>query len=383
MNQNSLDSILGSPETSQSASEVIVTAQRILPSENGALVLLLQTDVMTGRSSNALVRLRADGSYSVTVDLTAAPDALEREVIDVMTGADGLGLMVGAKGVWCTGKKAQPVVDAVNALGLTGISRIVSGNDATVVLSEGALHLVHSKGTAVEIALPPLALGGWRHLGQILIDGQTLYVAVSDPVSGFDVFHADLDAPKPGFEPLLTRGAQRFALNAAVPAMCRTDRGILFGTAALAGPAQPVGDWGPELLLLTQGGEWDLIAGQPRFSPSGLRLPASSLMPGLGQPGNAAVMAITHHEGQTFVALQNFAGDSVEDRREVAPDLFNYHGPVRLYHSSDLETWDQMEHHLPDTLGPISAMSVTTHMVILGHEGLGDRAIPVVFAPRT
>jgi hypothetical protein len=381
MNTQTLDSILGQSDTHQGASEVIVTAQHIVPSVDGALVTLRRTDVMSGRESNALIRLRADGSHSLTLELRAAPDAVECKVMETMDGAEGMGLMIGAQGAWSTHPQDRPLAEAVNALGLDGLARIVAGDGCCVVLSRDALHLVRPSGESVEIALPPLALGRWRHFGQMLIDGPTLVVTVTDPVSGFDVFHADLNAPKPGFEPLLTRGAQRFALNAAVPAMCRTGKGILLGTAALANPLKPVGDWGPELLLLTKDGGWDLISGQPRFSPSGLRLPASSLMPGMGQPGNAAVMAIAHHQGQTFVALQGFAGDTVEDRRTVAPDIFNYHGPVRLYRSADLETWDEMEHRLPHTLGPISAIAVTAQSLLLGHESLGEGAVPVVCVP--
>ena len=235
------------------------------------------------------------------------------------------------------------------------------------------------------VPLQALNLTPKRRITALAGFGGQLHVAVSDPLAGFDLFRIDNSGPQAGFQPVLHNGAQRFALNAMVSAMAICGDQLLLGTAALASDKGPVGQWGPELLALDAGGSWDLVIGQPRFTADGLRFPGSGLLPGLGRLDNAAIRAIACGavaDGVlTCIAVQDFVGPPVEDRRRLAPDLLNYAGATRLYASQDLEDWYAVAVTLPPASGAVTSLAVSGTGILIGHEGLSPDEIPVTFVP--
>lgn len=386
MSTHSLDSILpGSTAEPSDEGNVISLTTRLLAGSGGVLAELHRTDVLTGQGMTELVRLKHDGQRSASLVLRANPDEAEQRIAAALSKHPGAGLATLPGAAVALREGLAPLAAA--------ITRLSPGLDARPVLSgdrcalfdpvQATLHLFRDTASPVPRALDtaPMDLGGWRYLTGICFADDFLYAAVADPVAGFDLFRCDASDAAPEFEKVLTRGAYRFALNGAVASMVACDKGLLLGTAALAGTAKPVGDWGPELILVTPDGRGDLIAGQPRFSPEGMLLPASTMLPGMGHSGNAAIRAMTHAEGQTAIAIQDFAGAPQEDRHQTTADLFDYRGPVRLYVSDNLTDWRELDHDLSQDLGTITCMCLAPGGLFIGHEGLGPDSVPVRFVP--
>ncbi len=210
-----------------------------------------------------------------------------------------------------------------------------------------------------------------------------VFLAVSDPVAGFEVYRCDLGDVSGGFERVIEGGAQRFALNGAVSAVAATPGGLLLGTAPLAHGANPVGNWGPELLMLDGDGKWDLIIGQPRFSPDGLRIPASGLGPGLGQGQNAAIKAIAHAQidgrAVTCVVVQEFSGKPAKMRATAAYDPRDYAGPIVIHLSQDMDRWTRIAAQLPEKCGSVSAVALARGGLLIGHEAFGADGVSTSF----
>jgi hypothetical protein len=239
-----------------------------------------------------------------------------------------------------------------------------------------------------DVPLTALRLGGGRWITAMATVNGYVYAGVCDPLAGFDLYRLDATEPEAGFASVLTGGAHRFALNAAISAMEVRGDALLIGTAALASGVDPVGQWGPELLLIDADDSWDLVIGQPRFTPDGMRFPASNLLPGLGRLDNAAIRAIAtgyiDGEAVTCIAVQDHAGPSAADRRLVGPeDLHSYSGEVRLYLSRDLEEWSPLEVSMPAGSGAVTALAVSASGVLVGHESLSPDEVPATFVPHS
>jgi hypothetical protein len=101
----------------------------------------------------------------------------------------------------------------------------------------------------------------------------------------------------------------------------------------------------------------------------------------MGQIQNAAIRAMATDGTRIVIAVQDHAGQTVEDRRQVRIDLSEYSGPLRLYISSDLEVWDELPHNLPADIGAVSCLCLTPDTVLLGHEALGADTQPVKSVP--
>lgn len=245
------------------------------------------------------------------------------------------------------------------------------------------LSLIEDDAEWVPVPMAGLGLTSVRAITALASLAPWLYLAVCDPVAGFEVYRCDLGEVSGGFARVIDSGAQRFALNGAVSAVASTPAGLLVGTAALAHGPGPIGNWGPEVLLLNPAGTWDLIFGQPRFSPEGLRIPASGIGPGLGHAGNAAVkaMAQVQLDGRwiTCLVLQDFSGKPAPDRAKTQYDPRDYAGGIAIYTSGDMDNWTQVAARLPDNCGSVSAVAIAQGGVMIGHEALGEDGFPATF----
>lgn len=382
-----LDSILPSSASASAEGDILCVAGPITMQGDVVLAQIERTDVLSGHSETELVRLKPGARRSASLVMQNHPDETERRVAEAM--AEGVRLVRGADKVWAPVAADEALAQTVNGLELTGITGLEMSARWCAVLSasdvqgQSALHLIDLKAPDAVHRLDtgPLNLGGWRRLIRAVFAGEMLYAAVADPVAGFGLFRCNPGDEAPTFVPVLSRGAQRFALNATISASCACDAGLLLGTAALAGPSQPVGDWGAELLLITPNGEWDLLAGHPRFSPDGLMLPVSGQMPGMGRTGNSAVQAIVQSAGRTVIAIQGFSGAPCEDRRQSQADMFDYRGTLWLYLSTDLMDWEEVVHDLPADMGAVTGLCLAGGGLYVGHEGLGGGSTPVSYVP--
>ena len=378
--------------TSQSNDSVHAQMRQIETGQTGGVARVEQTDLTTGDITELFVKLAGAGDATATLRVPAQPDAMDLAIRDAITG-DHPALQVGLDPQ--TGQISaqtpawQSAMRGLNAASTGPMSHFAfwdqrlcavcgDGPDAKIVCAQ-------DDGQVHEIAASALRLGGRRALTHMQALGPRLILAVGDAVEGFGLFalsHADGALT---LTDIADRGAFRFSLNALISAACQTDAGLLLGTAALGTPRGAVGHWGPELILISADGTWDLVMGQPRFSPQGLKLPASALTPGFGLPGNAAIQAIAQGmwQGhvQTFVAVQGFAGSPPANRDDLRPELLEYHGAVQLFVSADLQDWAEVPHRLPADIGCISALGVGADALLVGHEGFGPHTVPLSHVP--
>lgn len=124
-------------------------------------------------------------------------------------------------------------------------------------------------------------------ISMIAVQGARLYAAVPDDEYGFTLWCADITDESAQWRALIERGAERFVHNRQVFALVPHDQRLFIaaGTAPEARhPESAFFDYqGFELLRLDGDDEdWELLAGVPRVSPTGLKLPLSVLGPGLG-----------------------------------------------------------------------------------------------------
>lgn len=385
MQTSGLDSILNGA-TSAIPGDVISVVDSLALNEGSVIADIHRTDVNTGVAMTELVLFGARGRKSASVVLSEDMGMSETAIARAVFGSQGPDLLrCSSSGVIALDAQQQPLAAAINALGLSHIDWLIEAGGKYLVSGQSekgqSLCLVSPDG-GKDIGLDALDLSDAREITAVQIMGEAVVVAVADPVAGFDVFRFGLDAENDEATVLLSRGAHRFAVNAAVASMTPCASGLLVGTAALSGPSQPVGNWGPELLLITPDGRWDLIVGQPRFSPDGLMLPASTQTPGMGSPVNAAIRAVACRGEEVVLAVQEYAGATLDDRRQARAEFTDYVGAVRLWVSGDLETWEEIPNALPGDIGAVTALCLTEDSVFVGHEGLGADIVPVTRVPR-
>lgn len=270
------------------------------------------------------------------------------------------------------------------------VSVIATGDDAVAALEEHIegeelcqrVIFAGPKGKVNEVDLTSLDLKEGRMLSGLVFWGDRLCLLVADACAGADVAVVDLSAKDKTPQALLTRGAQRFALNAAFPAACATPEGLLLGSAALNDSSMMLGDWGAELILLMQD-RWDLLVGHPRFSPEGLKVPTAVQGPGFGESENCAIQAITTQSSgkktTTYAVVQGFDGEVMDDRTAIIPDFLEYRDKARLFVSTDLVDWSEIEISLPEDCGAVTCIAGTATGLAIGHEGAGADGKPITY----
>jgi hypothetical protein len=161
-----------------------------------------------------------------------------------------------------------------------------------------------------------------------------LYVGVGDQQAGYSVWKTDATGPLPySLTPVVTGGAGRGATMASVVSMQVFDGRLYVGSAS----------WYPSLYLscevirIEPDDSWQVVVGNPRLTPDGLRFPISGLPDGFGNPTNFHIWRMEHHQGVLYAGTF----DSAARRRSffgrnlpsAADDGFD------LYASADGEHW--------------------------------------------
>ncbi len=162
----------------------------------------------------------------------------------------------------------------------------------------------------VLLAGPGTPGGGWRALAEpgfgdadngavaaLLADGDTLLAGTANHVAGFQLWQVAADGE---WIRCLTGGAARYAANAAADVLARGAGEVLLGARGADpvpghDPLAAIDPGAPELIALGDDGDWQVIAGAPRFSPDGLKLPVALAGPGFDAPDAARLAAILAH----------------------------------------------------------------------------------------
>ncbi|MGA2622214.1 MAG: class I SAM-dependent methyltransferase [Thermoguttaceae bacterium] len=168
------------------------------------------------------------------------------------------------------------------------------------------------------------AKGGWRracefHFGdpnnvsifKMAVCNGALYAGTMNINEGFQVWKTDAAGEPPfRWKKVLSHGAYRGRLNQIAMTLMPLGDGLYLGSAIQncsfdfdyhVGPAPP------EVIRINPDDSWDLLVGEPRMTPDGLKVPRSGLGPGFGNPFAGYLWSMGVHEGWLYAATAVWA----------------------------------------------------------------------------
>ncbi len=136
-----------------------------------------------------------------------------------------------------------------------------------------------------------------------------LYAGTMNPREGFQIWRTDAEGKPPyKWTRVLSHGAHRGRLNEICMSMCEFGGSLYIGTAIQYGGHDRIHNVGPgaaELIRLNPDDSWDLIVGEPRFTPDGFKTPLSGMGPGFDYPFTAYMWCMCAHDGHLYVGTSD------------------------------------------------------------------------------
>jgi len=165
-----------------------------------------------------------------------------------------------------------------------------------------------------------------------------LYAGTANPDMGFQIWQTEASGEPPfDWLPVLIDGGGGFNHNFAVGAMTEFNGALYVGSGITGFGYDAVHDVGPvscELLRIFPSGNWDLIAGQMRFTPDGLKVPLSLLGRGLGDFYNSMIWSLAVYKDVLYLGTHQW--EAFRCLEIGAPDIV---GGYQLWASADGEKW--------------------------------------------
>jgi SAM-dependent methyltransferase len=132
-----------------------------------------------------------------------------------------------------------------------------------------------------------------------------LYAGTLNINEGYEVWKTDAEGQPPyKWKRVLTQGAYRGKLNQ-MALHLRPFKGHLYvGSGIQTGGydvENNIGPAAPELIRINPDDSWDLIAGEPRITPDGLKIPLSGYQSGFGNPFAGYFWSMCEHEGWLYL----------------------------------------------------------------------------------
>lgn len=137
-----------------------------------------------------------------------------------------------------------------------------------------------------------------------------VYAGTASEIRGFQLWRTQAKGKAPfKWERVLDDGAFRFNHNYSAATIIEFDGDLYVGTGIPGLGYDRVNDVGPsafELIRVHKDGSWDLMVGEPRFTPDGLKIPLSAWGAGYDDPYNSVLWAMGVHEGQLYVGTHQW-----------------------------------------------------------------------------
>ena len=168
-----------------------------------------------------------------------------------------------------------------------------------------------------------------------------VYAGTGSPARGFQLWRTDGKAEEgalPEWERVLTDGAWRYNLNLTVAQMHAFKGDLYVGTGITGFGYDKENDVGPsaaELIRVHPDGSWDLIAGDLRLTPDGLKVPLAAMGEGFSNPYNSVVWSFGVHDDTLYLGMHNWEPNAWAMAGQ--PDRMA--GGYQLWASRDGEDW--------------------------------------------
>lgn len=180
-----------------------------------------------------------------------------------------------------------------------------------------------------------------------------LYAATLNRRHGFELWKTDgADGPPYRWHKVLERGAWRGAGNPLPATMRAFGDALYIGTAVQrqgAGGLDQLGPIAPELIRVTADDRWELLCGEPRATPDGLKRPLTGLGPGFGDPFTQTFWRLEQHGQWLYLGAADwrFWPTFLRGRSDLSPARLarlraavqDYRGQYALWQSRDGLAW--------------------------------------------
>ncbi len=133
-----------------------------------------------------------------------------------------------------------------------------------------------------------------------------VYAGTINPYKGYELWKTDA-AGRPPFKwhKVLSHGAFRGPLNELVISLCPFKGALYVGSAIYNcgyDRIYRIGPGSPELIRVYEDDSWDLIVGEPRQTPDGLKTPSSGMGPGFNNFTSGYIWRICEHQGWLYAS---------------------------------------------------------------------------------
>ncbi|MEW6218670.1 MAG: class I SAM-dependent methyltransferase [Thermodesulfobacteriota bacterium] len=179
-------------------------------------------------------------------------------------------------------------------------------------------------------------------------NGHYLYAGTMNPVAGYQIWRTAAEGPPPyRWEPVIIRGAFRGNLNEAAATLCPF-RGSLYVGSGIYNLGfdriHGVGPGMPELIRIHPDGSWELVAGEPRNTPQGVKTPLSGMGAGFNNPFVGYIWSMCEHQGCLYLGTANWSSWLLFTRDEIWDEHIARHLPsvdrdALLAHFGGFELW--------------------------------------------
>ena len=133
-----------------------------------------------------------------------------------------------------------------------------------------------------------------------------VYAGTMNPYAGFELWKTDAEGKPPlRWRKVLGHGAYRGPLNELVISLCPFRDALYVGTAIYNcgyDRIYHIGPGAPEILRVRSDDSWDLVMGEARETPDGLKVPTSGLGPGFNNFMAGYIWRICEHDGWLYAS---------------------------------------------------------------------------------
>ncbi len=187
------------------------------------------------------------------------------------------------------------------------------GHDVKFVINVSGLPIIYEtrdplRGEWVAACEP--AFNDPKNLGVFTMGvfNDQLYAATFNN-TGFELWRSDCEGNPPyRWTRVIEKGAYRGPENQSVVAMTEFNGALYIGTGIQNGGydrTNNIGPAGAEVLRVNADDSWDLIVGEPRWTPVGHKEPLAAIQPGFGNLFNGYIWSMAAHDGWLYVGTMD------------------------------------------------------------------------------